>query len=116
MRCSQALSVFGALFLTTVTAVSLPAGVPRDITEFRDKHPYTPPKHEHRKIVRIRASKNDTDDVSDEFKRGLQEHQLHRRRSDCPFKQRKYHPQEYRFHEHHEYLNCSDRENLGEHR
>lgn len=71
MRCSQALSAFGALFLTTVTAVSLPAGVPRDVSEFRDKHPYTPPKHEHRKIVRIRASKNDTDDVSDEFKRGV---------------------------------------------
>ncbi|PNP76568.1 hypothetical protein FNYG_09987 [Fusarium nygamai] len=44
---------------------------PDDISEFRDKHPYDPPKHEHRKIVRIRASKNDKDDVSDEFDRAV---------------------------------------------
>ncbi|KAL9562770.1 hypothetical protein ACKAV7_012956 [Fusarium commune] len=71
MRCLQTLSVLGALFLTTVNAVSLPAGVPRDISEFRDKHPYTPPKHEHRKIVQIRASRYNADDVSDEFRRGI---------------------------------------------
>jgi hypothetical protein len=71
MRCLQTLSVIGALILATVDAVTLPAGVPRDISEFRDKHPYTPPKHEHRKIVQIRASKNDADDVSDEFKKGV---------------------------------------------
>ncbi|KAF5633991.1 exopolygalacturonase B [Fusarium tjaetaba] len=67
----QSIFVLGTLLVTSVNALSLPAGVPRDISEFRDKHPYTPPKHEHREIVRIRASKNDTDDVSDEFKMGV---------------------------------------------
>uniref|UniRef100_A0A0D2YA69 galacturonan 1,4-alpha-galacturonidase n=1 Tax=Fusarium oxysporum (strain Fo5176) TaxID=660025 RepID=A0A0D2YA69_FUSOF len=71
MRSLQIISVLGALFLTTVQAVTLPAGVPRDISEFRDKHPYAPPKHEHRRIIRIRASTNNTDDVSDEFRRGV---------------------------------------------
>lgn len=71
MRGFQNIFVLGALFLTTANAVSLPAGVPRDISEFRDKHPYAPPKHEHRKVFRIRASKNDTDDVADEFKKGV---------------------------------------------
>jgi galacturan 1,4-alpha-galacturonidase len=71
MRGLQTIFVLVTLLLTTVNAVSLPARVPRDISEFRDKHPYAPPKHEHREIVRIRASKNDTDDVSDEFKMGV---------------------------------------------
>ncbi|EWG54035.1 hypothetical protein FVEG_12338 [Fusarium verticillioides 7600] len=71
MRGSQTIFVLGAPLLTTVNAESLPAGVARDISEFRDKHPYAPPKHKHREIVRIRASKNDTDDVSDEFKMGV---------------------------------------------
>ncbi|RKK98450.1 putative exopolygalacturonase B [Fusarium oxysporum] len=71
MRSLQIISVLGALFLTTVQAVTLPAGVPRDISEFRDKHPYAPPKHEHRRIIRIRASTNNADDVSDEFRRGV---------------------------------------------
>lgn len=71
MRCLQTLTLLGALALTAANAVSLPAGVPRDVSEFRDKHPYETPKHEHRKIVKIRASKNHHDDVSVEFKRGI---------------------------------------------
>ncbi|KAF7539031.1 hypothetical protein G7054_g2455 [Neopestalotiopsis clavispora] len=54
----------------------LPANVPRNVDEFRDKHPYTPSPGcggGDRHIVTIRDSKNDTDDVADEFYAGLQE-------------------------------------------
>ncbi|KAM0198538.1 hypothetical protein ACHAPA_008807 [Fusarium lateritium] len=71
MRHLQTLTFLGALAVTAINALSLPAGVPRDVSEFRDKHPYTPPKHEHRKIVTIRASRNHHDDISSEFKRGI---------------------------------------------
>jgi galacturan 1,4-alpha-galacturonidase len=50
----------------------LPAGVPRSVEEFRVKHPYKARKI-CRRIVTIRSSKNDTDDVSDEFRKGLEE-------------------------------------------
>jgi galacturan 1,4-alpha-galacturonidase len=71
MRYLQTLTFLGVLALTAVNAVSLPAGVPRDVSEFRDKHPYTLPKHDYRKIITIRASRHDDDDVSNEFKRGV---------------------------------------------
>jgi len=54
--------------------VLLPAGVPRDIVEFREKHPYrTPAPDCHRKVVAIRASENDLDDVADEFLQGIKD-------------------------------------------
>ncbi|RSL50011.1 hypothetical protein CEP54_012162 [Fusarium duplospermum] len=70
------LSIFvSALSLVTSAlagAVELPAGVPRSVEEFREKHQYTPPsKRNHRKVFTIRASKNDHDDVSAEFYKGL---------------------------------------------
>lgn len=70
------LSIFvSALTLVTSAlagAVELPAGVPRSVDEFRQKHQYTPPsKRSHRKVFTIRASKNDHDDVSSEFYKGL---------------------------------------------
>lgn len=71
MRFSQILTLVGVAATAAVHAVSLPPGVPRDLLEFRSKHPYSPPKHGHRKIVTIRASKNDRDDVSAEFARGI---------------------------------------------
>lgn len=71
MHSFRALYLVGALALTLVNAVSLPAGVPRDLSEFRDKHPYKPPHHAHRKIITIRPSKNDHDDASERFKRGV---------------------------------------------
>ncbi|KAI0132816.1 family 28 glycosyl hydrolase [Xylariales sp. AK1849] len=53
----------------------LPAGVPRSVDEFRAKHPYKRSKDcdgDQRKIVTIRASEDDEDDVADEFLEGLQ--------------------------------------------
>ncbi|KAF7552055.1 hypothetical protein G7Z17_g4571 [Cylindrodendrum hubeiense] len=71
MRFSQILSLVGIAATAAVQAISLPPGVPRDVLEFRSKHPYIPPKHAHRKIVTIRASKNDHDDVSADFARAI---------------------------------------------
>ncbi|KAK3688253.1 exo-polygalacturonase [Podospora appendiculata] len=51
--------------------VELPAGIPRSLFEFRDKHPYKVRRSCERKTFRIRASANDTDDVADEFLQGL---------------------------------------------
>ncbi|KAK0743989.1 exo-polygalacturonase [Schizothecium vesticola] len=48
--------------------VDLPAGVPRSISEFRAKHPYSRRDTEaKRSFVTLRASANDTDDVADEL-------------------------------------------------
>ncbi|KAK4465891.1 exo-polygalacturonase [Cladorrhinum samala] len=56
----------------TLASVTLPPGVPRSLEEFRQK---TPQRHSHpakpRKIVRIRSSRHDTDDVADEFLAGI---------------------------------------------
>ncbi|KAK3318153.1 exo-polygalacturonase [Apodospora peruviana] len=56
------------------SSFEIPAGVPRSLSDFRAKHPYTPPSHgggPKRKEFTIRASRSDTDDVADEFLRGL---------------------------------------------
>jgi galacturan 1,4-alpha-galacturonidase len=55
------LSIFvSALTLVTSAlagAVELPAGVPRSVDEFRQKHQYTPPsKRSHRKVFILSAS------------------------------------------------------------
>ncbi|EEY16298.1 exopolygalacturonase [Verticillium alfalfae VaMs.102] len=73
MRFSQVLSFVAVAATAAVEAVSLPPGVPRNVLEFRDKHPYKNPKPGCRKIVRIRASEDDEDDVSAEFKKGVEE-------------------------------------------
>ncbi|CEI61921.1 unnamed protein product [Fusarium venenatum] len=70
MRYLPILGLLGALAITTIDAVSLPQDVPRDVSGFRQKHPYKPPKHEQRKIIKIRASRDHEDDVSDDFERG----------------------------------------------
>ncbi|KAK7416175.1 hypothetical protein QQX98_005372 [Neonectria punicea] len=71
MRFSQVFTLVAAVATTAIQAVSLPAGVPRDVLEFRDKHPYSPPKHHWRRTVTIRSSRHDHDDVSKEFARGI---------------------------------------------
>ncbi|KAJ1323298.1 galacturan 1,4-alpha-galacturonidase [Microdochium nivale] len=76
MHFSQILLPLAALAdaVVSYSSVPLPAGVPRDIVEFRDKHPYKPPAPDcHRKVVTIRASANDLDDVADEFLQGIKD-------------------------------------------
>ncbi|KAI2628431.1 family 28 glycosyl hydrolase [Xylaria nigripes] len=69
-------SLYALLSIVTglIDGYELPADVPRSIEEFRRKHPYVGKghgHHDHRPVIRIRPSKHDTDDVSDEFKAGL---------------------------------------------
>ncbi|KAI8628187.1 family 28 glycosyl hydrolase [Xylariaceae sp. FL1651] len=72
MRSSSFFAVFSAVAGAIASQVELPANVPRNIDEFRQKHPYKGKGcQDHRPIVKIRSSKNDTDDVSAEFKAGL---------------------------------------------
>ncbi|TQN64180.1 putative exopolygalacturonase B, partial [Colletotrichum shisoi] len=73
MRFSQTLGLLAAVTGVLSHGIELPAGVPRSLEEFREKHPYTAPSHECRKTIRIRASSNATDDVSEDFKKGLEE-------------------------------------------
>ncbi|KAL2876072.1 hypothetical protein SGCOL_008609 [Colletotrichum sp. CLE4] len=75
MRFSRSLALLAAIAgVVSSYGVELPAGVPRSLEEFRDKHPYTPPSQGcGRKTFTIRASRNATDDVSKELKKGLQE-------------------------------------------
>ncbi|KXH25404.1 glycosyl hydrolase family 28 [Colletotrichum nymphaeae SA-01] len=75
MRFSRSLVLLGAVAgVVSSYGIELPAGVPRSLEEFRDKHPYTPPSQGcGRKTFTIRASRNATDDVSEELKKGLQE-------------------------------------------
>ncbi len=44
---------------------------PKSIQDFRKHHPYQYPPKNHRPKIYIRSSKNDTDDISAEFYRGL---------------------------------------------
>ncbi|KAJ2970711.1 hypothetical protein NUW58_g9615 [Xylaria curta] len=72
MRPSIFFALFSAITEVVASYGELPANVPRSIEEFRQKHPYKNKGcHNQRKIVRIRSSKHDTDDISDEFKAGL---------------------------------------------
>ncbi|KAK1445916.1 glycosyl hydrolase family 28 [Colletotrichum melonis] len=75
MRFSRSLALLGAVAgVVSSYGIELPAGVPRSLEEFRDKHPYTPPSQGcGRKTFTIRASRNATDDVSEDFKKGLLE-------------------------------------------
>ncbi|KAK0636548.1 pectin lyase fold/virulence factor [Bombardia bombarda] len=56
-----------------LAGIEIPAGVPRSLSEFREIHPYSPRKCEGRKTISIRASANDTDDISDEFLKGVRQ-------------------------------------------
>lgn len=73
MHLSRPLAFLAAVTGVLSYAVELPAGVPRSLLEFREKHPYTAPADGCRKTIQIRASENDTDDVSEEFRKGIQE-------------------------------------------
>lgn len=44
---------------------------PKSIQDFRKHHPYHNPPKDHRPKIYVRASKSDTDDISDEFLKGL---------------------------------------------
>lgn len=70
MKFGTILPLLSAVVGALASSIELPAGVPRNIIEFREKHPFKP-KHECRKTFTIRASKDDEDDVSDEFLHGL---------------------------------------------
>ena len=73
MRSSSLFTVLSVLATAVAAHVELPANVPRNVDEFRQKHPYKDNGcHEHRPIVKIRSSKDDTDDVADEFLEGLE--------------------------------------------
>lgn len=70
--------LLGMSAVTTVMAsyIDLPPEVPRNIDEFHAKHPYKRSNTGHgghRRIVQIRSSKDDSDDVADDFLKGLQE-------------------------------------------
>ncbi|KAI1109543.1 family 28 glycosyl hydrolase [Nemania sp. NC0429] len=72
MRSSTFVALLSAITGVVASQFELPANVPRSVEEFRQKHPYKSPGcHNHRRIVKIRSSRNDHDDVSDEFKAGL---------------------------------------------
>jgi galacturan 1,4-alpha-galacturonidase len=71
MKASALLGFLTLLSGALVSALDLPAGVPRSVSEFRRKHPYIAPSSIKRKKVTIRSSKTDTDDISDEFVKGL---------------------------------------------
>lgn len=72
MRVSSLLAALATAGTALSSAIELPAGVPRNIQEFREKHPYEKRGNDcHRKTYTIRASKNDLDDISDEFVEGL---------------------------------------------
>ncbi|WYZ39367.1 hypothetical protein EsH8_III_001281 [Colletotrichum jinshuiense] len=74
MRFSRSFALLAAVTGVLSYGIELPAGVPRSLEEFRDKHPYTPPSSGcGRKTIQIRASRNATDDVSEDFKKGLEE-------------------------------------------
>lgn len=70
MRLSTLAAILSAA-VASVAAIELPAGVPRSLSEFREKHPYRLRKRHDRKVVTLRASRNSTDDVSRDFLRGI---------------------------------------------
>ncbi|KAM0330215.1 hypothetical protein ACHAQA_004389 [Verticillium albo-atrum] len=61
--------------VTSALAFEIPAGVPRSLEEFRIKHPYQArsTKGDCRKVIRIRSSEDETDDISEEFLAGIKE-------------------------------------------
>ncbi|KAK0714709.1 pectin lyase fold/virulence factor [Lasiosphaeris hirsuta] len=59
-----------AVVASALASLELPAGIPRSLSEFRVRHPYVP-RSPCRKIIEIRASANDTDDVADDFLQAL---------------------------------------------
>lgn len=74
MKFTTVTAVFSVAVLAAASNIVLPAGVPRSIQEFREKHPYKPsnPSGGKRRVVTIRSSRNETDDISSEFKQALQ--------------------------------------------
>ncbi|CAN8101835.1 unnamed protein product [Discula destructiva] len=77
MKCSFVTALLlelSSCVAATLLGRPLPPGVPRSVQEFRAKHPYkhSKPGHKGRHVVTIRPSANDTDDVSAQFKAGLE--------------------------------------------
>ncbi|KAK0627478.1 pectin lyase fold/virulence factor [Immersiella caudata] len=63
-----------ALICEALASLELPAGAPRSIHEFRKRHPVQPWADDPgRRLVTIRPSANDKDDVSDAFLQGLRD-------------------------------------------
>ncbi|KAF3766972.1 family 28 glycoside hydrolase [Cryphonectria parasitica EP155] len=75
MLSSSIKTLLPAFFaLVAATNIPLPPGTPRSVLEFREKHPYQPSHllDRARHVITIRHSANDTDDVSADFKAGLE--------------------------------------------
>ncbi|KXH68760.1 glycosyl hydrolase family 28 [Colletotrichum salicis] len=72
MRVSSIFAVLAAASSALAYSAELiPAGVPRNVDEFRVKHPYQKRSRGCRNTYTLRASENDLDDVSDELVEGL---------------------------------------------
>ncbi|KAI0541554.1 family 28 glycosyl hydrolase [Xylaria digitata] len=74
MRSAGFFTLLSAITSVVASHTELPAYIPRSVEEFRQKYPYkTKGKghNSHRRIVKIRSSRNETDDISDGFKAGL---------------------------------------------
>ncbi|KAJ2897162.1 putative exopolygalacturonase B [Zalerion maritima] len=68
--------VFAGLAAVATAYIEPPPEVPRGIEEFRQKHPYKNKHntgHNGRKVVTMKASCNDADDIADEFEAALHE-------------------------------------------
>ncbi len=67
------LALLATAAVSVLAQIDIPAGVPRSLEEFREKHQYKSRKSCTRKTVRIRSSQNATDHIADEFLNGLKE-------------------------------------------
>lgn len=76
MKRSLFAVVLSGLITATIASISssFPPELPRSVDQFRKKHPYKSPKPNagNRHVVTIKASANDTDDISAQFKDGLE--------------------------------------------
>lgn len=72
MRIVKAIQFVLTTAVAATHAISLPPGVPSNVLEFRNKHPYTPRSPEKcRTTITIRPSEDEQDDVSAEFEAGV---------------------------------------------
>ncbi|KAI9149078.1 putative exopolygalacturonase B [Paramyrothecium foliicola] len=72
MHFFKVIQLVAATAVAAVHAVDLPAGVPSNVLEFRDRHPYAPRDVQKcRTKITIRPSEDEHDDVSAEFEAGV---------------------------------------------
>lgn len=73
MKVSALISVVTAAVSVAAYAVELPAGVPRNAQEFREKHPVAKRSSNCRKTFTPRSSEDDFDDISAEFEEAVRQ-------------------------------------------